>query len=114
MTVGWINYYGKFYRSALHSVFYRLDQYLVRWAMRKYKRLKNRKSKAWAWPTSLKEMVHYGHATEVINARRLALDKACDDHPERFVRGAPGPQELPGAVWINKPVREDESEVVLH
>lgn len=60
------------------------------------------------------EMVHYGHATEVINARRLVLDKAYDDHPERFVRGAPGPQELPGAVWINKPVREDESEVVLH
>jgi hypothetical protein len=39
---GWINYYGRFYRSALFSTFRRLNKTLVRWAMRKYKRLSRR------------------------------------------------------------------------
>jgi len=30
------------------------------------------------------------------------------------VKAAPRPPELPEAVWINKPQREAESEVVLH
>jgi RNA-directed DNA polymerase len=33
---GWIAYYGRFYRSALVSVFTPLDDALLRWAMRKY------------------------------------------------------------------------------
>jgi hypothetical protein len=37
---GWVNYYGRFHRSALHTVFDTLDQYLLRWLRRKYKRLK--------------------------------------------------------------------------
>jgi group II intron reverse transcriptase/maturase len=46
---GWINYYGAFYRSELHSVALRIDQHLVRWAMRKFKRLKGNPKGAWAW-----------------------------------------------------------------
>ena len=37
---GWVNYYGRFQRSALHTVFDPLDRYLERWLRRKYKRLK--------------------------------------------------------------------------
>ncbi len=37
---GWINYYGRFYRSALYAAFDTLDPYLERWLRRKYKRLK--------------------------------------------------------------------------
>ena len=37
---GWVNYYGRFHRSVLYAVFDTLDQYLVRWLRRKYKRLK--------------------------------------------------------------------------
>ena len=37
---GWINYYGAFYRSELYSVAVRIDEHLVRWAMRKFKRLR--------------------------------------------------------------------------
>ena len=36
---GWINYYGRFYKSALHPLLQRINDHLVRWAMRKYKRL---------------------------------------------------------------------------
>ena len=37
---GWINYYGRFHRSALYAVFDTLDQYLERWLRRKYLRVK--------------------------------------------------------------------------
>jgi len=37
---GWINYYGSYYMSALYPIFNQLDRILVKWAMRKYKRLK--------------------------------------------------------------------------
>lgn len=46
---GWINYYGRYFPSRLHSVLRRLDQYLVRWARRKYKRLKRHPKRAWAF-----------------------------------------------------------------
>ncbi len=36
---GWINYYGRFYKSMLYAVLRRINDYLVRWAMRKYKGL---------------------------------------------------------------------------
>jgi len=32
------------------------------------------------------------------------LDVAYQRHPERFVRSAPKPPQLPSEVWINKPV----------
>ena len=37
---GWINYYGRFYRSVLVKVLRRINAYLVRWAQGKYKRLR--------------------------------------------------------------------------
>ena len=46
---GWINYYGAFYRSELYSLAKRIDEHLVRWAMHKFRRLRNRPDKAWAW-----------------------------------------------------------------
>jgi group II intron reverse transcriptase/maturase len=44
---GWINYYGRFYPSELSRSLLRIDEYLVRWAMQKYKRLKGRRERAW-------------------------------------------------------------------
>ena len=44
---GWINYYGVFYRSELYFLALRIDQHLVRWAMRKFKRLRGRPAMAW-------------------------------------------------------------------
>ena len=42
MIRGWMEYYGKFTKSALNSVFRRLNGTLVRWSMKKYKKLANR------------------------------------------------------------------------
>lgn len=39
---GWINYYGRFYKSWLTATLQQINDYLARWAMRKYKRLRRR------------------------------------------------------------------------
>ena len=47
---GWINYYGRFYRSWLYNrSLRRINAYLVRWAQWKYKRLRHHARRAWAW-----------------------------------------------------------------
>lgn len=43
---GWINYFGRFYKSMLYPVFRHFNGTLVRWAMRKYKRLRRHKTRA--------------------------------------------------------------------
>ena len=46
---GWITYYGRFYKSAMYPSLQRINEYLIRWAMRKYKRLYGRVTAAWRW-----------------------------------------------------------------
>ncbi len=43
---GWANYYGRFYPSALKTLWRNVNDYLVRWMMRKYKRLAGHKIRA--------------------------------------------------------------------
>jgi RNA-directed DNA polymerase len=45
---GWMTYYGRFYRSRLYPLLARINTYLMRWASRKYTRLRSYKRfKAW-------------------------------------------------------------------
>jgi len=39
---GWVNYYGRFYKSALVPSLNRINDYLVRWIVQKYKRYRRR------------------------------------------------------------------------
>ena len=50
---GWINYYGRFYKSMLFQVLRRLNDRLVRWAMRKYKRLERHYTRTVRWLASV-------------------------------------------------------------
>ena len=43
---GWINYYGRFYKSQMYPVLRHMNQVLVQWARRKYKKLKIHKTRA--------------------------------------------------------------------
>lgn len=43
---GWINYYGRYNRSALYPVVRHFNRTLVAWAMRKFKKFRRRKTKA--------------------------------------------------------------------
>lgn len=45
---GWLNYYGRYYRTALLSLIRRINAYILRWARKKYKRLRAFK-RAVAW-----------------------------------------------------------------
>jgi putative transposase len=49
------------------------------------------------------EVVHYGQAQAAYDARSQVLAAAHAAHPERFVRQAPRPPQLPTAAWINPP-----------
>lgn len=45
---GWIQYYGTFYRSRMRGLLQRINTYLMRWARRKFKRLRSlKKVKRW-------------------------------------------------------------------
>lgn len=46
---GWINYFGHFYRTQLRPALLRIDAYLIRWARRKFKRLRGRPKGARQW-----------------------------------------------------------------
>lgn len=46
---GWMAYYGAFYRTALYPVLHRINTYLLRWIMNKYRRLNT-------WKKSLQAM----------------------------------------------------------
>jgi len=45
---GWMNYYGKFYRTEMFALLRRINTYIVRWARRKFKRLRAfKRAKRW-------------------------------------------------------------------
>lgn len=49
MLVGWVRYYGRFHPSVLCHALRTVDQFLGRWAQRKYRRLRGRCLRAWDW-----------------------------------------------------------------
>ena len=40
IVAGWMNYYGRYYRSAVYPLLQRVSTYMRRWAGKKYKRLR--------------------------------------------------------------------------
>lgn len=52
---GWFGYYGAFYRSELSFLAKRIDEHLVRWATHKFKRLRGKPVRAWAWLSAVRQ-----------------------------------------------------------
>jgi RNA-directed DNA polymerase len=50
---GWLQYYGRYYRSALYPTMRELDRDLVLWAKRKYKKLRRHHCRATHWITRI-------------------------------------------------------------
>ena len=83
---GWINYYGRFYRSRLLYFLRRLNRHLVRWACRKYKRLKRRERRAMALagrdrPSDLPACSRTGGSAHVLTAGRWEPDESRGSSP---------------------------------
>jgi len=74
---GWINYYGRFYKSELLCFLRRLNRHLVRWACRKYKRLKRRERRAMAWLAEIAQ-----------RSPRLFAHWRLGAHPDGWAMGA--------------------------
>jgi len=51
---GWMAYYGAFYRTALYPVLYRINNYLLRWIMKKCKKLAT-------WRKAIKSLADAAH-----------------------------------------------------
>ena len=60
---GWLNYYGRYYKSALYPTLRYLNRCLARWAMAKYKRLRRHKRQAehWVRKVSLRDPKLFAH-----------------------------------------------------
>lgn len=54
VLMGWVRYYGRFYPSQLRDALRTIDAYLVRWAVRKYKRFRGHTLATWAWLAALR------------------------------------------------------------
>ena len=56
--------------------------------------------------------VHFLRAQSVLQKRQAVLEAAFARTPERFVKGAPAPMQVPQAVWINppKPAKDPRNE----
>ncbi len=52
---GWVNYYGKYYKSAMYPFLRNIERYLIRWVMRKYKRFQGHKQRAKKWLGSVRK-----------------------------------------------------------
>jgi RNA-directed DNA polymerase len=62
IVVGWMNYYGRYYRSALEPLLQRVSTYLRRWAAKKYKRLRSyRRFKRWWTGLQVREPGLFAH-----------------------------------------------------
>jgi RNA-directed DNA polymerase len=59
---GWMNYYGRFYRTEMHALLRRINTYLMRWARRKFKRLRAfKRFKAWWHGLMRREPTLFAH-----------------------------------------------------
>jgi RNA-directed DNA polymerase len=63
VTRGWFAYFAAFYPTAAKPLCRRIDRHLVRWAMRKYKRLRhsNRKARTWLQGVHSREPELFAH-----------------------------------------------------
>jgi RNA-directed DNA polymerase len=62
---GWIQYYGRYYRTGLRSVVRQLDDELVQWARQKYKNLRRhiRRARQWVVAVSRRSPELFAHWT---------------------------------------------------
>jgi len=54
---GWINYYSHFYKTQLRPTLKRIDLYVIRWARRKFKRLRRKTKGARDWFDRLRRVI---------------------------------------------------------
>lgn len=55
--------------------------------------------------------VHYDQASKALRERKKTLEQAFFSNPKRFKGRLPKPPELPTAVWINPPLKQEKESI---
>ena len=94
---GWVDYFGAFYRSRLHRIAERIDEHIVRWAMLKFKRLRGRPLRAWAWLAAVRQRQPrlFAHWALIARASGRPVGPG-EGRPSRRVLREPGGATPPG------------------
>jgi putative transposase len=54
--------------------------------------------------------VHFGRSQEVLAKRNVAMQQVWQQHPRRFHSSGPATHTLPSAVYINKPMEDQQQD----
>ena len=103
---GWINYYGRFYPSALYPSLNRINDYLVRWLVQKYKRYRasgSGRGRYCGRPKGRTRFLRPLEARQTVTAERLKWEP-CKSRGLRTVLRGPG-VKLPPATRQDQPAR---------
>jgi len=69
---GWVNYYGRYYRSKLYETFNPFNLMLAKWVMRKYKRFKGHQRRASRWMLRIRKRESHLFANWQLAQRPMA------------------------------------------
>ena len=93
---GWITYYSHFYKTQLRPTLKRIDAYVIRWARRKFKRLRHQTKGARDWfegyAVPIQPSLHIGRYVMATAEHR----GPCESRGSCTVLGAPGGESPPG------------------
>jgi len=92
---GWIGYYSHFYKTQLRPTLKRIDAYVIRWARRKFKRMRHQTKGARDWFDRFRRANRHLFAHWVL-WQRPSIGEPCDSRVSCTVLGAPGGENPPG------------------
>ncbi|WP_349525508.1 group II intron maturase-specific domain-containing protein [Bradyrhizobium sp. Rc2d] len=93
---GWITYYSHFYKTQLRPTLKRIDAYVIRWARRKFKRLRHQTKGARGWFDRLRRANPTLFAHWPLCHGNGEHREPCDSRGSCTVLGAPGGEIPPG------------------
>jgi RNA-directed DNA polymerase len=100
---GWITYYSHFYKTQLRPTLQRIDAYVIRWARRKFKRMRHQTKGARVWFERLRRanptlFAHWRYGMATAEHR-----EPCDSRGSCTILGAPGGEIPPGDSSFSSP-----------
>ena len=93
---GWINYYSHFYKTQLRPTLKRIDLYVIRWARRKFKRLRRKTKGARDWFDRYAEPIQCSLPTGGSAMETAEHREPYESRGSRTDLGAPGGESPPG------------------
>ena len=93
---GWINYYSHFYKTQLRPTLKRIDLYVIRWARRKFKRLRRKTKGRETGLTGYTEQIQRSLPTGGSAMETAEHREPYESRGSRTDLGAPGGETSPG------------------